>query len=407
MADSGEEMAERSPAPAWMAWSLAGLLAFGILTLWVAGLWALSAVQAGICLLGIAYLLGVLVRGFPLRAHPLLLPLAGAVLWGCLQLGAGRTLYGWATANAVQDWFIRLAAFFLGLQVYSTAVRRRRVLRAWVWFGFLLGVAAVLQKFTSPGRVFWLFETPAAGGMGPFVYHNQFAAFIETLLPLALVAALTEREGRWWYPVMGGALFASVVAAASRAGVAMLAAESVAVFLLARRRRPVSRRGVLAVAASSLVLVAIFIAAVGWEPLWRKFQREDQYGHRRDLLYSSLEMARDRPLTGFGLGTWSLAYPAYARFDDGRFDNQAHNDWVQWAAEGGLPFFALMALLAGLLVRPAVRSVWGVGLLAVLVHCLVDYHFQQRPAFGYYYFALAGLMVREAGEGRQRLPQRL
>ena len=35
------------------------------------------------------------------------------------------------------------------------------------------------------------------------------------------------------------------------------------------------------------------------------------------------------------------------------------------------------------------RTLWGVGLLAVLVHCLVDYHFQQRPVYGYVYFTFA------------------
>ena len=117
-------------------------------------------------------------------------------------------------------------------------------------------------------------------------------------------------------------------------------------------------------------------------------------------------MARARPLTGFGLGTWSTAYPAYATFDDGKRDNQAHNDWLQWASEGGLPLLALMVAMGGLLVRPALRSVWGVGLLAVLLHCLVDYHFQQRPVFGYYYFALAGLVcafaAKDDGDGARQ-----
>ncbi|MCP5116599.1 MAG: hypothetical protein GY953_37700 [bacterium] len=108
---------------------------------------------------------------------------------------------------------------------------------------------------------------------------------------------------------------------------------------------------------------------------------------------------------GFGLATWSTAYPAYARFDDGLFDNQAHNDWAQWAAEGGIPFLLLMLLMAGLLTRPAMRTVWGVGLLAVLVHCFVDYHFQQRPVFGYVYFALASVCALAAKHDANRARQ--
>jgi O-antigen ligase len=104
-------------------------------------------------------------------------------------------------------------------------------------------------------------------------------------------------------------------------------------------------------------------------------------------------MTRDRPVAGFGLGTWSTAYPAYARFDDGSFVNQAHNDWVQWAAEGGLPFAVLMAAAVAFLARPAFDSLWGLGLMAVFVHAWVDYPFEQRPALAAFFFAMAGVIA--------------
>ncbi len=377
----------------WLGFALACLVAFGILTLWVRPRWAVSAVQIGVFALTIVWLFGVMRRGFSLRLHPLMLPLAGATLWGCLQLATGATVYRWATEVAVLDWFTRLAVFLLALQLYSEPQPRRRLLRGLLWFGFLLSCAAILQRFTSPQKIFWLFETELETVMGPFVYHNQYAAFIETVLPLALVTAALEPRRLWLYSAMAAVMVASVVAAVSRAGVALVALEIVAVLALAHRRARLPRRALTAVAGATLLSAGIFVTAVGWRPLLEKFQRTNQYGERRDLLLSSLEMARDRPWLGFGLGTWSTAYPAYARFDDGRFDNQAHNDWVQWAAEGGVPFFALMAAIAVLLVRPARRTVWAIGLLAVLAHSLVDYHFQQRPVFGYYYFTLAAVAV--------------
>jgi O-antigen ligase len=115
-------------------------------------------------------------------------------------------------------------------------------------------------------------------------------------------------------------------------------------------------------------------------------------------------MIRDRPLTGFGLGTWSEVYPGFARFDDGRFANQAHNDWAQWAAEGGLPFFLLMAVVVGLAVRPAYRSLWGLGLLAVFMHGFIDYPMQQRPALAAFFFALLGIVNAYAGKVPRRPP---
>ena len=57
-------------------------------------------------------------------------------------------------------------------------------------------------------------------------------------------------------------------------------------------------------------------------------------------------------------------YPRYAGLDTGLTVNQAHNDWAQWAAEGGLPFLLVMILFAGLLCKPAFRSIYGLGVAA-------------------------------------------
>ena len=75
-------------------------------------------------------------------------------------------------------------------------------------------------------------------------------------------------------------------------------------------------------------------------------------------------------------------YPQYAVIDLGDvFVNQAHSDWLQWGAEGGLPFAIAMVSLFVWLVRPAFRSIWGLGVVAVFVHAVVDYPFS-RPALG-------------------------
>jgi hypothetical protein len=72
--------------------------------------------------------------------------------------------------------------------------------------------------------------------------------------------------------------------------------------------------------------------------------------------------------------------------------NQAHNDWVQWADEGGLPFLALLLAIAVWSVGPAVQSLWGVGILCVWIHGLLDYPMQQRPALAAFFFALLGAL---------------
>jgi len=298
------------------------------------------------------------------------------------------------TLNEILNWATSLIVFVLALELSADRRRREWMLIAVMWFGTVVAAVSMLTVFSSPpGIVFWIF--PAGSDLrtlGPFVYYNQYAAFIEAVLPLALVRAILDQRRRLLYSVVGALLLASVVAGGSRAGTILCLAEVVVIPLIALGQGIIPRRTAARVLMASLSLLVVMGAVAGWDPIWKRLQEPQPYAVRKDFLLSSLAMVRDRPLTGFGLGTWSEAYPGFARFDDGLFANQAHNDWAQWAVEGGIPFFLLMAGVAGVAIRPAFRSLWGLGLLAVFVHCLVDYPMQQRPALAAFFFAMLGMM---------------
>lgn len=377
--------------------ALMALLCCGILTLWVPERWALAVYQAGAFLLAALWMARFAARPFPLHFSPALVPLAGVVLWGFIQLALRNTVYRWDTWNSVLIWSVNGTLFFLALQLFGGHEARRRFLNTLLFFGFTLSVVSTVQMFTSEGKIFWIFPSGYTDlVLGPFVYRNQYAAFVETILPLALYRAVRDPSRALRYWAMTAVMTASVVAGASRAGSVLVILEVLTVPLLALRRGAVSRRTVgLALGRFALLLTGA-TAVVGWGFLWSRFQLDDPYLMRREMLQSSVEMFRERPWMGFGLGTWSTAYPRYALYDDGRFANQAHNDWAQWAVEGGVPLFAMMAAFAALLARPAVRSWWGIGLLAVLIHCAIDYPMQQRPALAGWFFTMAGALMAQA-----------
>ena len=381
---------------------LAALLSYAILTLWVGADWAWRAAEMA-AFGGVAWWAArQWRRASPVRWSAWLVPLAAAPVWGLVQLASRRTVYRWGTWNAVLNWTAWLALFFLALQAFARPEARRWFLRFAVWFGGGLSVLATLQMLTAHGRIYWLFASGYADFvMGPFVNRNQYAAFLETILPIALWQALRGRQAAVNY-VLAAAMCASVVAAASRAGTLLIAAEAVAVLLLAWRR-DIPAKEVLRGLAVFGVLAVLFAAVAGWQVLRRRMQDPDQFAGRRELLASSAAMFRERPGMGFGLGNWARAYPAYALFDDGTYVNQAHNDWVQWAVEGGMPFLLALLTLAGMAAPAAIRSVWGIGLLSVWTHCLVEYPLQQRPAIGAWFFVLLGLLVAQRpARGRAR-----
>jgi len=149
-----------------------------------------------------------------------------------------------------------------------------------------------------------------------------------------------------------------------------------------------------------LALAAIVGTVSGWRDMANDLERRNPLELRRILTKSTIDMARDRPLTGWGLGTWTEVYPAYATFDDGVFDNAAHNDWAQWTAEGGLPMLAAMLAFLAMTLARSRRSplVWGIAI--VLVYDLIEFHFNARPAFGCFFFAWAGAVFLNVENSR-------
>jgi hypothetical protein len=398
---SGGSTVTRGQRLAYTMDAVTAVLCFGILSLWVPGRWALAVYQCGLFGVSAAWAARFALRPFPLRFSREVALLAAVVAYGCFQLSAGLTIYRWQTSEAVLNWVTNWLLFFFVLHVSVVRRLRQRFLKRVLYFAFVVCVLSVIQNFTSTGRIFWLSPSGYKDMVfGPFVYPNQFAAFIESVLPLALYNAVRETRGRLMYAAMAAIMAASVIAAASRAGCVLVLLEMLVIPWLAMRRGRVETKRRAQVIGQLLAFGLASILIVDWGVLRDRLDLLQPLVVRRELLISSFHMFLDRPWSGFGLGAWSIAYPAYALYDDGTFVNQAHNDWAQWAVEGGLPFVALLAVFAATLVRPAWRCIWGLGVIVVFLHCLVDYPMQQRPALAGWFFALAGAAVA-AGAGNR------
>jgi O-antigen ligase len=111
-------------------------------------------------------------------------------------------------------------------------------------------------------------------------------------------------------------------------------------------------------------------------------------------------MVAANPAHGFGLGTWTTVYPSFAEKDFGVFINAAHNDWLQSAADGGLPMLACMLALFGGSMAILRRAPWAAGVPVAFLHGLVDFPMQGRflPAV---VFLTLGVAARAAVDRRQ------
>ncbi len=372
---------------------LTALLVFGILTLWVPEYWPITVFQVGVFTLATVAVWQRRNR-LPEIGYPGL-ALGFAVGLGLAQLLTGQTAYLFVTQTAAVKWATFFAVFLAGICIFDDARVRRRFRSTVLWFSFCVAVIATLQTFSSGGKVFWCFPSGYSDHvMGPIVYRNHYAAFIEAVLPIALYEALRSEKNSLLYAGMAAAMYASVIASASRAGAVLTTGEIVAVTLLMWARGRVSLRTINLGILRSAILFAVFTGVAGWGSVWERFRAPDPMAVRTELATSSLHMIAAHPWFGVGLGAWSTVYPHYAIADIGAFANQAHNDWLQWAAEGGVLFGIVMAGLFVWCVRAGLRTVWGLGVVAVLLHALVDYPFS-RPALGSWCIVMMALAAAE------------
>ena len=362
-----------------MIWIFAAILWAGVLAMRVESRWGLTAFETALFTLSAVLIVR---QRFALRIHPIGAVLGAVAVWGLVQVVAGITVDAERTLESSLHWTANCAAFCVALRLAGERTLRQKFLTAQLIFALLVAIGAVIALFTI-------------GSLGPFVYHNQFAAFLEPALGLAIAAAIGDRGRPLAWVLIAAALFAAVVAGGSRAGSAICLALLIVLPVFAYARGVISGRSLARVILLGAAAVCALVAVAGWQTIWERLQEPNPYALRAEMNRSSLAMVRDRPVTGFGLGTWSSAYPKYALYDDGTFVNQAHDDWAQWAVEGGVPLFLAMLAVAAMLAPAAARSLWGMGLMAVFVHAAVDYPFEQRPALAVYLFALMGVLAAE------------
>lgn len=315
--------------------------------------------------------------------------LLGMTIWGVLQ-----TLFfpqkiltdGW---NGVFFWFTAAVMALVGASVFQRSEVAAQFRLGLVFFASAVCVLELLEQATRASKYYWFIPSRYTAVFGPFSYWNNFAQFVELSLPITLWEGLSSARPNVMFLLLGAMQMCAVIASGSRAGSLLVVLEFTAVATLAYLRSRNRSFGISAIVA--LTLAVAFVFAAGFSTVLDKFKQADQIAVRRNINKSSLAMLAERPLTGWGLDTYVSVYRQFALYDDGAYVNRAHNDWLQFAVEGGVPFAAAMAAIFIWSIRPASRSGWGIGLIAICLHAIVDYPFARLGVCGWY-FALVSMM---------------
>ncbi len=364
------------------AWSIvvAELLVFFMGLIWTARMICNGRIQFErtpftILILSFLALMLLQMLPLPLNTIKLLSPAAYSVYNDAAS--ALNLQVGWRTISlnpgATREEFLKLLTYAILFWILLNHLRERkqieRVVVTIISIGFFLAVFAIIQKYSSNGKIYWIRETAQGGEpFGPYVNRNHFAGYMEIAIPLTIGyilaqsplrtnrLAIRERLLLWtsqhtsrsillWFAAifMGTALLLT----GSRGGLVSFAG-SMSFFVIMAVSKRSARSRVVRLAMTYCGLVLIAAVWIGGNSAFLSLERlektlQEPFAEERAILWrDTLRMANDYVRFGSGFNTFEEVFLAYKTSTAQMIFQYAHNDYLQLLAEGGIVAFGLV-----------------------------------------------------------------
>lgn len=288
---------------------------------------------------------------------------AGLSIWRPLSIAPWRTVIS-ALAMALP-----LAALLLALRI--PAERAAPVVLVLLGLVLISATMGLLQVIGGKGNAFYTYAiTNGDSAVGLFANRNHNAMLLSLGFPLIAAAVAlwngpleTQRTREMAAVGAGLLLIPFLVTTQSRAGLVLgLIGMALALWVYRapapslQKRRPQKQfdpRLILAglAAAALVMLTMVYTATDAVERLGRLGSEDDEL--RFQVWPPIARLVGDFFPWGSGMGTFVEAYGAAepARLLQPSYLNHAHNDWLEVALTGGLPFLLLMAVAAFITAR--------------------------------------------------------
>lgn len=329
----------------------------------------------------------------------------GTWVWATLSI------YPHHTALALVRFLAYLTAFVLAVYVFDSGKGKSTVLRGLIILGCFEAAYGIVQYLTGWQKIFtYTKQYDLAEATGTYINRNHFAGLLELTLPFVFASVFysfqlwSERRrasrggsSLWFrsvfYLFLLVIMVVGVVFSRSRGGIFATAFSIVFVALLAqlKARRRVWMLGVFLF----LVCVAGYGLWIGLDPVLARFEQVRQPGYlqmegRISIWKDALRLVHDHPLTGTGLGTFGTAFRRHQTDLVESYVDHAHNDYLEFASDTGLPgvallFLPILYLFTKMIIsflddprryRRAVTLGCIGSTLALLVHSVTDFNLQ-------------------------------
>jgi O-antigen ligase len=268
-------------------------------------------------------------------------------------------------------------------------------------------------------------ETLVSSATGTFINRNYFAGYLLMVIPLSmgfLFSREAARAGRYrgWRHSLSSldgktlligfgvmVMILGLLFSASRMGILslLLSFSLISLFFLSSRKEGTLFRGSILI----LGLAILWAAWIGLDAvISRFFTASESFKERWAFWVNTLQIYKDFPMFGSGLGTFIQVFPMYRSFHITGLVTHAENDFLQLLSEVGtlgtgllaiLFFFLLWRVLSGIRAlthgEPVRYIALGglVGILALMFHSLVERNIQV-PANAFLYTVIWAIVLR-------------
>ncbi len=387
-----------------------GLIAILIFTPLAKGateLWSVSIVNFITLIMLVAWLLKMRsTGGFKIKKTSLDYPILAL-----LVIAAASTIFSIDRTVSISAWpkiVTYVLLFYLVVNNINTREKIRRVAITIICVGAFLSIFGLIEYLKGIDGSKALITATYAGYAGS---HNHFAGYLEMAIPVAIGMsyAMTETGKRI---ILGYAIMLMVVAlilSLSRGGCASVVISMCVMGILLSRTGHFTRKVWLPLSFLSVVFVTL--AIIGMNPITKRVletrkQMEDLTNYGRIKTWErTINIIKDHPLSGTGIGTFAAVFPRYHPPDFRLRDVYAHNDYLHMISETGifvLPFIFCVifnTLRSGIttFLRTKSRFKQGIalgtvaGIVAILIHSFVDFNLH-IPANAILFIVLGSLV---------------
>lgn len=414
------------------AWAILELWSFGLFTLWVVSGLAqqhLHRLRPYRFLIGCFLLLQVWVflQLLPLPASIIqAIQLGDADLYAFLGEFHSISLDSSQTLISLFKGLAYCCILILTLALTSSQKRIKQLLLCMIVTGSVQSLygAFMLLSRSETSWFFGLVQTERA--TGTFVYHNFFGNFLVLCLCIGiglLISKLSKSktrslrararailsmllEGKAVVRICLAIMVVGLVMSHSRMGntaffISLSVMGGLAFLLIKNRSRS------LTVLLVSLMIIDVFIvgSVFGLEKVQQRLEETSFENESRDeIIIDSLSRIIEVPFTGTGAGSFYSSFPSAQSTRIKGFYDHAHNDYVEFAMEMGIPILILLtftvmwslyhALLAMRRRRNSLMQGIGFGaamaIVAMSIQLITDFHLQS-PANAIYFLVCLAL----------------